>query len=328
MTDKDPTQNLITDKKVTLYCKHGADEECNANCTYAKFAASGYDEGGKGDPQDRIGFVKKVYGILFSMLGCTIVIIGASLNNDALRGCEYGGGANPTPGKWDETCGGDAEDGLIAKLWIPCAVIAIVSLVLLVTVPIGREQNEDGEVTNPGKPLHMSVPYNYALLVVFTLCTSIVYAKISLAAQAGNPGVVFEAFALTCAAVMGITIFAITKFRDIDGVQEISMIGPGLSAIGLVFGVTAFFVFAPNKRLGCDLDADGKCMAPSSMRLLYACLGVILFSMIMLFDTASVIGGKSIMFELGPETYILGAIQLYLEMINMFVLIIVILGEA
>jgi len=48
----------------------------------------------------------------------------------------------------------------------------------------------------------------------------------------------------------------------------------------------------------------------------------------MLFDTSSVIGGKSIMFELGPETYILGALQLYLEIINMFVLIMVILGEA
>lgn len=70
------------------------------------------------------------------------------------------------------------------------------------------------------------------------------------------------------------------------------------------------------------------CGDPDSMKLLYACIGVCLFALIMLFDTKSVIGGKSIMFELGPETYILGAVQLYLEIINMFVLIMVILGEA
>jgi FtsH-binding integral membrane protein len=176
----------------------------------------------------------------------------------------------------------------------------------------------------------MVVPYNYALTFIFTFCTSIAVSKISLAASVENEGVVFEAVTLTSAAVMGITIFALTKFRNIDGVEDISMIGPGLSAIGLVFGVTSFFVFAPNKRLGCTMDAaTGECSEePNNMRLLYAALGVCLFALIMLFDTASVIGGKSIMFVLGPETYILGAIQLYLEIINMFVLIMVILGES
>lgn len=63
------------------------------------------------------------------------------------------------------------------------------------------------------------------------------------------------------------------------------------------------------------------------MKLAYASIGVILFSMIFLFDTSMVIGGKSMMFVLGPECYILGAIQLYLETINMFVLLLVILGD-
>jgi hypothetical protein len=64
------------------------------------------------------------------------------------------------------------------------------------------------------------------------------------------------------------------------------------------------------------------------MKIVYAGLGCVLFALIMLFDTKSVIGGKSIMFELGPETYIMGAVQLYLEIINMFVLVMVILGES
>ena len=66
----------------------------------------------------------------------------------------------------------------------------------------------------------------------------------------------------------------------------------------------------------------------SNMRLIYSALGLSLFALIMLFDTSMVIGGNSFMFVLGPECYILGAIQLYLEAMNMFVLALVILGEA
>lgn len=113
--------------------------------------------------------------------------------------------------------------------------------------------------------------------------------------------------------------------------KEISFIGPALSAIGLVFGLALFFAVAPNEKLGCDMveneeTSELECK-PDTMKLAYAGIGVILFSMIFLFDTSMVIGGQSMMFVLGPECYILGAIQLYLEIINMFVLLLVILGD-
>jgi hypothetical protein len=37
-------------------------------------------------------------------------------------------------------------------------------------------------------------------------------------------------------------------------------------------------------------------------------VGVLLFALVMLYDTSMVIGGKSMMFVLGPESYILAAI--------------------
>lgn len=274
-----------------------------------------------------------MYGILFCQLAFTSIIIAASLNVDALRGCEYGAGreAKGLTFSYESFCG-DGENpeqkSKIAQLWIASAIGAIVCLLTLVCVPVGQEKDDEGGITKLGKPIHMVVPYNYTLLFIFTFFSSIVYSKISLAAQASNPGVVIEAASLTTAAVLGITIFAFTGFKETQGKKTISFIGPGLSAIGLIFGVTAFFVFAPNEKLGCEIDeGTGECKT-GGMKLLYATIGVCLFALIMLFDTSSVIGGKSIMFELGPETYILGALQLYLEMINMFVLIMVILGEA
>ena len=58
----------------------------------------------------------------------------------------------------------------------------------------------------------MVVPINYILLAIFTVSMSIPLAKVSLAAQSSNPGVVVEAFALLSAAVLGITIYAFTGF--------------------------------------------------------------------------------------------------------------------
>lgn len=81
-------------------CRHAADEDCTAACTYWKFAPTGYNKGDSSSKgkQDRIGFIKKVYGILGCMLLVTAVIICASLNVSALKGCEYGGP------KWEPAC--------------------------------------------------------------------------------------------------------------------------------------------------------------------------------------------------------------------------------
>ena len=167
----------------------------------------------------------------------------------------------------------------------------------------------------------MVVPINYTLLAIFTLATSVMVAKISLASK---PQLVFEAFVLTTAAVLGITIFAFTSFRKIDGVKEFSIMAPALSAVGLIFAVSGLFVLVTATDLAPDDSVDSN---QKGMRVLFAAIGVALFALIMLFDTSQVIGGKSMMFELGPECYILGALQLYLEIVNMFVLLLVILGS-
>ena len=236
-------------------CKHAVEEECTTNCTYFKFAIDGYNKGGT-QRQDRLGFVRKVYGILLSQLALTALIVAAALNVDSLRGCGYGASDTNSPKVYVNKCiddnGIESEPtGLISKMWVPMAIGAAVSLFVLICVPIGASADDNGQVLSVGKPIHMVVPYNYSLLLVFTICTSMVVSKISLAAQASNPGIVLEAVALTTAAVLGITIFAFTGFKDVPGVHEVSFIGPSLSAIGLIFGVTAFFVFAPNEKLGC-----------------------------------------------------------------------------
>jgi len=82
------------------------------------------------------------------MLSFTAVIIAASLKVDALRGCDYGAGTSG----FEDVCAeeGAAEKGLVGKMWIPCAIGAIASLIILICVPIGAENNDDGDVVSIG----------------------------------------------------------------------------------------------------------------------------------------------------------------------------------
>jgi len=63
------------------------------------------------------------------------------------------------------------------------------------------------------------------------------------------------------------------------------------------------------------------------LNVLFASIGAVLFVLIMLFDTSMIVGGSKMMFSIGMECYMIAALQLYLEVVNMFALLIVILGE-
>ena len=54
-------------------------------------------------------------------------------------------------------------------------------------------------------------------------------------------------------------------------------------------------------------------------RLVYCTLGVILFSLYLLFDTQMIMGGHR--YEMRTDDYILGSIALYLDIINIFLYI-------
>ena len=148
--------------------------------------------------------------------------------------------------------------------------------------------------------MHTVTPNNYILLAIFTVSVSVVVAKIALMT---NEQIVFEAACLTAAAVIGIQIFAFTGFKKIEGVESFSIMAPFLSAVGMTFAVSGLFVIASVNSL-----SDQEEIKSSRMNTLYAGIGCALLALVMLFDTSMVIGGKSMMFSLGPECYILGAL--------------------
>jgi hypothetical protein len=97
----------------------------------------------------------------------------------------------------------ESVQGLVKAIWVPAAIVAVITILALV---FGTADQDDETAPN-GRPMHMVTPYNYILLGLFTMCISICASKI---AAASSPQIVFEGFCLTTAAVVAITVFAVT----------------------------------------------------------------------------------------------------------------------
>lgn len=62
------------------------------------------------------------------------------------------------------------------------------------------------------------------------------------------------------------------------------------------------------------------------LSLVYACLGALLFSFYLVYDTQLMLGGKH-KYSISPEEYIFAALNLYLDIVNIFLYILQIIGR-
>lgn len=67
------------------------------------------------------------------------------------------------------------------------------------------------------------------------------------------------------------------------------------------------------------------CMPGKVISLVYASLGALLFSVYLVFDTQIMLGGKH-KYSISPEEYIFAALNLYLDIVNIFLYILAIVG--
>lgn len=63
------------------------------------------------------------------------------------------------------------------------------------------------------------------------------------------------------------------------------------------------------------------------LNMVYACLGALLFSVYLVYDTQMIMGGKH-KYSISPEEYIFAALNIYLDIINIFIYILSIIGHS
>ncbi|CAH1774340.1 unnamed protein product [Owenia fusiformis] len=146
-------------------------------------------------------------------------------------------------------------------------------------------------------------PWNLIMLMVFTLFESWLLGAVASCYKADA---VMWAAVITAVIVLGLTIFAMqTKY-------DFTMCGGGLLVLLLVL-----FCFG----LLCAI------IRSQWANIAYACLGALVFGMYLVFDTQIMLGGKH-QYSISPEEYIFAALNLYLDIVNLFLFILSLVGRS
>lgn len=148
-----------------------------------------------------------------------------------------------------------------------------------------------------------SSPMNFIFLGLFTCAQTFLLGVITSKVPAET---VLLGVGITAAVCLGLTLFAFqTKwdFTVMGGVLFVAAI------VLLLFGVVA--IFFPGR----------------TMTLIYGSIGALLFSVYLIYDTQMMMGGKH-KYSISPEEYIFAALNLYIDIVNIFIYILTILSAS
>lgn len=215
----------------------------------------------------RMGFIRKVYGILSTQLVLTFgfILLGQV---PAVKSALFSN-----------------ADTSVIFFWI-ALVLSFVTLIPLACVrAIGR-----------------TVPINYILLFIFTLCESYM---LMLCCATYNANVVIAAAALTAAVTVALTIYAFTTKTDFTWLG-------GMLFAGICILIVTGLLF-------CFLGTS------NFLYILYCAAGVFIYSIYLIYDTQLISGKFENEFEI--DDYVIAAVNVYLDIINLFLYILSILGN-
>ncbi|XP_036226119.2 protein lifeguard 1 isoform X1 [Bactrocera oleae] len=146
-------------------------------------------------------------------------------------------------------------------------------------------------------------PLNFIFLFLFTLAESFLLGVTATYYAASE---VMLAVGITAAVCLALTLFAFQTKWDFTICGGILMVA---IVVFLIFGIVAIFI-------------PGKVIT-----LVYSSIGALIFSIYLVYDTQLMMGGKH-KYAISPEEYIFAALNLYLDIINIFMYILAIIGAS
>lgn len=154
------------------------------------------------------------------------------------------------------------------------------------------------------KTLRVKVPINFILLALFTIFEGISMGMVSMFYDVDA---VIIAAGITTGIVLALTVFAFqTKW-------DFTMMGGILVCV--LFGLVIFgivMIFIPYNRY---------------LQMVYGGVGALLFSLYLVYDTQMMMGGDH-KYSISPEEYVFAALALYLDIINIFLFVLRLVGLA
>ncbi|XP_035825955.1 protein lifeguard 2 [Aplysia californica] len=150
-------------------------------------------------------------------------------------------------------------------------------------------------------------PGNFICLGIFTLAFSYLTATIS---SFHDTGIVLMAAGITAAVCLAISIFAMQTKIDFT------------MCSGLLFVLVMVFFFFGWACLITNLTWG----TSHILNCVYGGLAALVFGLFLIYDTQQVMGGRK--YELSPEEYIYGALQLYIDVVYIFIIILGFMGKS
>jgi len=148
-------------------------------------------------------------------------------------------------------------------------------------------------------------PGNFICLAVFTICEGFMLGTLS---GVYNTKAVILAVGITAVICLALTAFSFQTKWDFTGM------GAGLMVVLLVFMIFGFIMIFLRSSFPI-------------LHIVYAALGALIFSLYLVYDTQLMMGGKH-KYSISPEEYIFAALNIYLDIINIFIYILTIIGAS
>jgi modulator of FtsH protease len=144
-------------------------------------------------------------------------------------------------------------------------------------------------------------PQNIVLTGLFTFAEGVFLAPFLLAMEQNQPGVVSQAAVLTLTTFGGLSLYALVSKRDFSAWGQFFMIGLVVLVVTMIINM-----FVQSVGAGLWISAAG----------------VLVFSGLLVFDTWRLLRSGAY----GPDDYVPAAVMIYLDLLNMFLFILSLLG--
>jgi len=182
----------------------------------------------------------------------------------------------------------ERNSGIFWGVFITCFVLVLSIIIAMACV----------------RTLRVSFPLNFILLALFTAAESVMLGMVCIPY---DDDVVYIAGGATAGIVIVLTIFAFQTKIDF------TMCGGVLVCVLFVFIIFGFIMaFFPYNNIA---------------NIAYSAVGVLIFSIYLVYDTQMMMGGNH-KYAVSPEEYIFAAIAIYLDIINIFLYLLRIVGAA
>ncbi|OWK06237.1 hypothetical protein Celaphus_00011858 [Cervus elaphus hippelaphus] len=150
--------------------------------------------------------------------------------------------------------------------------------------------------------LRRQVPANYILLGLFTILQGLLLGTVSVFYDAEE---VLWATGVTALVTLSLSLFALQTKWDFSLLNGMLFV---LLFVLIIYGILLIFIRS------------------YWLHLLYAGLGTVLFSLYLVMDVQLMVGGHHHHSNLDPEEYVFAALNIYMDIINLFLFILRLIG--